>query len=237
MSRPAETQLPPVAETARLAALGDHAEALAEGDPTPRRFLDLLLDGEKYAEAARYVAFALPKREAVWWACRCARLAPEAPKPGDPGPASKALEAAERWVLDPSEENRREAGTDGEAAVGTPAGCAALSAFWSGGSLAPKGLPDVPPADDLTARGVAACVMLAGVVAAPEKAPERYQDFLKIGLDVASGADRWQAVAASPPQPPARGAAPAPPAKPPVIPATAPSPRPTPSTRFRDTWE
>ncbi len=228
MTRPADARdpLPPVAETARLAGI-DPAEVdlpAGPGEPTPRAFLDALMGAAKYGDAARYLAFALPKREAVWWACRCARMAPNAPRPGASTPEALAIQAAEAWVNDPTEENRRECGKAGEAAVGTPAGCASLAAFWSGGSLAPKGVPEVPPGPDLTARGVAAAVMVSGVIASPEKAPERYAAFRDIALAIAEGKDHWQPIAP----------APAPP-KSPTLP-TAP-PRPAGSSRLRDTWE
>jgi len=212
--------LPLVAETARLAGIELDDD---QGEMPPRAFLTALLDAGKFGDAARYLAFALPKREAVWWACKCARLAPLAPGPGESNPQAIALVAAEAWVADPTEENRRACGKAGEDAVGTPAGCASLAAFWSGGSLAPKGLPDVPPAADLTPRGVAAAVMVSGVIASPEKAPERYRAFHNIALEIADAKDHWQAKAA----PSA--------AKPPNPPAT--PPKPASSSRFRDTWE
>lgn len=234
------TPLPPVAETVRLAGLKiDEAELNEEG-LTPRDFLGRLLDRAKFGDAAQYLAFALPKQEAVWWACRCARLAPGAPGPDDKTPAGMAILAAENWLREGTEEARREAGAAGEAVVGTPGGCAALAAFWSGGSLAPKGLPDVPPAEDLTARGVAGAVLLSGVIATPEHAAERYRSFIEIGLAVAEGSDRWTAAA-----PLAAKPAPVPPQPrvspqtiaPPPSPAPPASPRPTTSSRYRDTWE
>lgn len=233
MTRPTESNLPAPAETAQLAGLGEELTALAESSETPARYVDRLLEQQKYGDAARYLAFALPKREAVWWACRCARLAPGSTDSSDAGLAAIALEKAERWVIDPTEENRRAAGIAGEAAVGTPASCAALGAFWSGGSLAPPGLPEVPAAPDLTARSVAGGVMLAGVISQPEKAPERYRAFHDVGLAIADGADRWQAAEAKPvttrPQPVPPSAVKAPPPPPPSRPAS--------STRSRDTWE
>jgi hypothetical protein len=127
----------------------------------------------------------LPKREAVWWACQCVRPAS--------GAAASAIQAAEAWVAEPSEARRRAAQPAAEAAgVGTPAGCAALAAFFSGGSLAPPDLTAVPPADDLTETCVAGALDLAAVQAEPEKAPERYRRFLTLGLEVADGKNRWK---------------------------------------------
>src|SRR5262249_46936566 len=144
---------------------------------------------EEFPDAIRFLAHALPKREAVWWACLCARaVAPSPP----PAPILAALEAAEAWVSDPSEENRRQAMPAAAAATfGTPAGCAALAAFWSGGSLGPPNVPVIPPGEYLTAHGVAGAIMFAAVSSEPEKAPEKYRSFLALGVDVGNGNRPW----------------------------------------------
>ena len=121
---------------------------------TPRQYLDLLVERQLHADAVQFLAHALPKREAVWWACLCARpvLGPEPPPA-----AAAALEAARAWVIDPRDEKRRATFPAAEAAeIGTPAGCAAAAAYFSGGSLAPANLPAVAPAEHLTAHLVAA---------------------------------------------------------------------------------
>src|SRR5215217_9597163 len=128
------------AELSTVSDLGDDARALlATGTPPPKAFIALLLERELHADAVRFLAHGLPRREAVWWAWVCARkVAGAEPAP----PIKAALDATERWIIQPSEEHRRQALQFGEAAdFGTPAGCAALAAFMSTGSLAP---PDAP---------------------------------------------------------------------------------------------
>lgn len=63
-------------------------------------------------DEARLFAYALPRREAVWWACMCARAVPD---PGLPAADALALEAAERWVRRPDDGNRRAAVAAAEA--------------------------------------------------------------------------------------------------------------------------
>jgi hypothetical protein len=133
------------------------------------------------------LAHALPKREAVGWAARCARLSggPKSPE------QQTALEAVERWRLEPSEELRRAALAAAEKAqLNNPAGCAALAVFFTGGSLAPPDVPVVPPGEGLTARAVAGAVLMAAVVSEPEKAEEKYQRFLEQGIAAANGQDQ-----------------------------------------------
>jgi Family of unknown function (DUF6931) len=186
------------AEIGKLFPLGDEAKKLLRDGLTPRQYLDVLLEKQCYIDAVRFLAHALPKREAVWWACLCARSAA-----GTLGtdPQTAALQTAERWVTDPSEANRRAAQDAAETAgMGTPAGCAAMAAFWSGGSMAPPNVPVVPPGETLTAHGVAGAVLLAAVVTEPQKAAEKQRKFLTQGLEVLAGGNRWKEV----PRPPAR---------------------------------
>lgn len=173
------------AEICRQVQLGDEAQALLSDGMTPAEFLDLLTKQGHDADAARFLAHALPKREAVWWACLCARasLATDA-KPA----LLDALKAAEAWVYKPVEENRRAAMARAEA-VGfeSPASWAAVAAFWSGGSMAPPDAPAVPPGEALTGVAVAGAVILAAVQTEPERAAERYRLFLAQGIDIANG--------------------------------------------------
>jgi hypothetical protein len=152
------------AEVCKHFSLGDEAKKLLRDGLTPRQFLDLLVQKEQFPDAARFLAHALPKRE-----------------------------AAERWAADPSEDNRRKAQAAAEAAeMSTPAGCAAMAAFWSGGSLAPPNVPAVPPGEFLTAHGVAGAVMLAAVLTEPQKAPEKYRKFFALGVEVGNGTNKWK---------------------------------------------
>lgn len=158
-------------------------EALRDG-AAPADYLDALMSGGQLPDAVRLLALALPKREAIWWACRCARAAGPAPSSA----ASGALAAAEAWVAEPTEDRRRAAFPAAEAAqFGTPAGCAALAVFLSGGSLAPPEITAVPPAEDLTGKTVAGAVLLASVLTEPERASEKYRVFLADGLAIAEG--------------------------------------------------
>jgi hypothetical protein len=178
------------AEVCRHFPLGEAARKLLHDGLGPRQYLDLLVEKELFADAARFWAHALPKREAVWWACLCSRLSAGA---GMPGPAAAAVQAAEYWAATASEDDRRKAQAAAEAAgLNDPAGCAAMAAFWSGGSLAPPNAPTVPPGEHLTAQAVAGAVMLAAVRTAPEKAPEKYRRFFALGCDVAAGTNRWK---------------------------------------------
>ena len=103
------------------------------------------------------------------------------------------MKAAEKWTSDPSEDNRRAAHAAAEAgAMGSPAGCAALAAFFSGGSLAPPTVAAVPPGETLTAQAATGAVLLAVVLTEPHKAVEKYRKFFALGVDVGNGVNKWK---------------------------------------------
>jgi hypothetical protein len=77
------------------------------------------------------------------------------------------------------------------AGVGTPAGCAGIAAFFSGGSMGPPGTPVVPPGPLLTAKSVAASIILAAVTTEPDKADEKFTAFLDQGIDVVNRIKLW----------------------------------------------
>lgn len=182
------------AEIAARFELGEDAQKLLSQDSAPKQYFDLLAEKQLFPDAVRFLAYALPKREAVYWACLCARrvtgpaTTDTTPEPPAKAKASAALEAALRWVFHPTEENRRaaEAAAKDEG-VKSPAGCAAIAAFFSGGSLGPANVQAVPPEDFMAAQAVAGAVMLSAVLTEPEKAAEKYRDFFALGTQLAEG--------------------------------------------------
>jgi Family of unknown function (DUF6931) len=163
---------------------GDAARRLLTPDLTAGKYLELLIQNKQYIDAVRVLAYALPIRDAITWANSCARQASE------PNPAEKlsaALDAVDKWLAEPSDDNRRAAMKAAEQAeFSTPAGSSALAVFLSGGSLAPPGAPVVPPAEHQASHAVVGAVMLSALAKEPEKAEARYQAFLQHGQKVAA---------------------------------------------------
>src|SRR5437868_1497514 len=134
---------PPARTAAEVAAgvpLSAPAAALVAPGQTARQFFDALVAVPLADDAIRFLAAALPKREAVWWGIQCVRDTAGTPA------ARKAVAAAEAWVKDPTEANRRAAEAAANAARhDTPHGTRAAAAFYAAGSLAPPHLPPAPP--------------------------------------------------------------------------------------------
>ena len=175
------------AELARQLQLDMAACALLAADQTVAEFVMCLALDKQFPAALAMLAHALPKREAVWWGCIAVRRA----NPPDPNSAADtALSAAEAWVYHPDEQSRQPIGEAAtKAGLNTPAGWAAMAAFWSGGSLAPPDSPVVPPQDDLTAKAVAGATTLAAIDDDQQRAAGKSIAFIKIALDIALGGD------------------------------------------------
>lgn len=165
-----------------------------------RAVVQQLVTGAQYAEAVRFVAHALPRREGVWWAWVTAKRASGATPAA---PVKAALEATERWIAQPSDANRRQAWDAAQAAdIGTPAGCAAAAAFFSGESVAPANVQAVPPAEFDAAKMIAGAVLMSVLGTEPEKAPEKFLAAIQQGLDVVAKIKLWPDDSGAPLQPP-----------------------------------
>src|ERR1022692_2386298 len=173
-----------------VAELGEEAMTLLRPDLHPLDYVALLMEKALFPDAVRFVAHALPKREAVWWGWVCARRAAGE----NPPPKIKAaLDATERWIAQPNDENRRSAMAAAQKAeLGTAAGCAGLAAFFSNGSLAPPDAPVVQPGEFLAAKAVSGAVIFAAVAQEPEKAPEKFRSFVAQGVEVTNRVKLWE---------------------------------------------
>jgi hypothetical protein len=131
--------------------------AVEPTDESPIAFLQRLSADGKLQDAVTFCAYLLPRREAVWWACGCARSLL-----GDIRQSQAAgLLAAEAWVYEPDEKRQRaalEIGTRSDS--NDPLTWLALAAGWSGGLLAPHPQKPVPMPHYMTARAARIAIIL-----------------------------------------------------------------------------
>ena len=177
------------AAVAPLAQLDAPALALlnADGEAAPMdppKFCERLVERKLLVDAIRFLAQALPPREAVFWALQCVRET-GAQEPDD----GQMLALAERWVKSPSDDGGR-AGFALAEKSGFKSGAAwvAVGCFWCGPSLAPASAPAVPPAPGLAGKAASGAILLAAVSGKPNEALGRQRRFLELGVAIASGA-------------------------------------------------
>jgi hypothetical protein len=167
--------------------LQEEAKAHLSGGPMPHEFVDRLVRARLYADAMRFLAYGLPKREAVWWACLCVRSVPICCSDEI---AAEAIQAAEAWVKNPSEENREAALTAGGKhnfeMPGAPAAWTAMAAGWSAGAATGDDETVEVPAEHLTAHAASGAIILAAG-AEPDRAEEVSRKFLETGVQIAQG--------------------------------------------------
>lgn len=181
---------PTAADVCQHFDLSPAAKAFLTPDAKPRPYLDLLIEKKLSDDAIMLMAHAMPKREAIWWACQCVRLsAGSALSPQ----AASLLAAAEDWVVKPDDERRRKAFALSEAAnFDPPAGFIGMAVFFSSGSLSLPNLPPVPPKEHLAAGMAGNAVKAAAVAHGGAKAAEYHPRFFALGFDVAAGKNRWK---------------------------------------------
>jgi predicted component of type VI protein secretion system len=179
-TRPAQLSL---VATCTYLEFAEEVSAPAATVKSPDELINQMATEGKFLDALRLRAYLLTKREAVWWGYLCVREDLDQPLPGA---QSAALEAAAAWVADPDEKNRRAAEERAAALKYSGVGATlALSAFWSDGSIAPEGNPDVPPDERLTSQGVAAALISAAYHGDATRAKSRIHNFLSRGKEIA----------------------------------------------------
>ena len=139
-------------------------------------------------ECLIFLAYALPKRCAVWWLTQCTLAAESIKSQADHPMLALAID----WVRKPTEEKRRSSMQMAEALeMASPAAWAGLAAFWSHGSMGPPEAPPVFAADNLTGKAVSTGALIASVLQTPENAPQRRRMFTELGIKIADGQLPW----------------------------------------------
>ena len=136
----------------------EHDISAAPGDEPPLTFLERLRRSGTPEDAVSLLAYALGRREAVWWAAQGVRLLGRIAS----GQTDAPLAAAEAWVRDPDDLRRREAlrlGMTGNSRLATS--WVALAAGWSGGNIGPSAHAIVPATPEMTPKAVRTAILVA----------------------------------------------------------------------------
>jgi hypothetical protein len=176
------------AEICRHFKLGDEGKKVLTPDIPARQFLNLLAEKKLHTDGIQFIAHYLPKRQAVWWGLSCVKevLGEKPPKP-----VAAALNTTERWIAEPTDENRKATlPAAEEAETSTPAGCVAMAAYYADGLPQTADPRQNEKAHYMTAKLVCGGVLLAGAsdalagVSDAAKLRERLEAFFGKGMDV-----------------------------------------------------
>ncbi len=153
-------------------------------ESAPLDYARLLLASPRPADAVIFLAYLLPRREAVWWARQCvgAILGPRAD--------DESFRAADEWVRAPEEDNRQRAREVAGAADSRLATTwLALAAAWSGGSLCAPDLKPMAPPISACAKAANAAIILAITSSDPRAYGRWIADCAQAGIRFAEGGD------------------------------------------------
>lgn len=168
----------------QLAALaGEHASLDGLMDMPPADAF-AALRARSSVEAVHFIAHCLPRLDAVRWVAQC--LASMTPT--NQARRLAARKAINRWLAEPSDNNRRLAFQAGEACgFDTPEGSGCLALFLSGGSLAPPTQEQaVPPPQAVFGQMVAVTVLLAALNDQPANYAARQSQLLDLAEQLAA---------------------------------------------------
>lgn len=158
---------------------------LLNAEMRPESYIGELSTAKKWPDAVKVMARALPPREAVWWACVCARQMKELSSDAS---QISSLEAAENWVRKPTDENRREAFRLTQESASQSAGSlSALAAAFNEGKLPAPDNQNFNLESSVFPQIIGAVVILAASEKQGEHFNEQLQCFLASGKDIACG--------------------------------------------------
>lgn len=162
-------------------ALSDDAVEIMPDCANTLAFLNRLCDEELFHDAFVTLARVLPKQYAIIWGDRCLEICPD----DDINDAEQhCINITRQWISNPDETLRRAALDAAEALeFEGPYAWFAAAVGFSGGSLAPRDLEEVPPPQHLTAVAIAAFLVMLSA-REPDTMGETSRKMIDNGLDM-----------------------------------------------------
>ena len=155
----------------------------AEPDDLPAlQYLQSLAQVGALNKAVAFCAYLLPRREAVWWGCRCVKaLAPQLTAEEAP-----LFKAAEDWVAVPEDDRRITAlELAARSNPNWPSTWLAFAAGWSGGNILLGVQATAPAPPQQTARALRGAVLTAVSRLAPAERNKGLRTCVEDGIKIA----------------------------------------------------
>lgn len=170
--------------TGKYDAINEQVEEIDTELP-PADYLKELIKHKFFEDAITFLAHGLPPRESVWWGCVCVRhVTDDATKQH----SVAALQYAEQWVNDQSEQTRRVCGKYAdEGQYKAPHHLLSAAVFWSGGSIMDESEPAIEPQANMYSHAVAGAILSAVGMAKDEDIDAVYNKYINHGVNIAQG--------------------------------------------------
>ena len=173
-----------------VAGLKHPHTAMLEPAGSAPKFVDALIAGGHHIQAILYLAHAIPPREGILWAWTTIKKLPPALTPEE----LPVLASVEKWIRDPSDENRRKCKQ--AAFVLPPEGSMATlcDAVYFTGNLGEPGGHPVPAPAFSSSKFAGACLILCASQADPQNPSPHFDVCLAQGLEVAQRIKLWDTI-------------------------------------------
>lgn len=163
------------------------SQVMFDPEMRPDALVHDLAQAERWSDAIKIAARTLPPREAVWWACICARKMASI---ADNEAEISALQSAESWVYEPNDKNREKAFELAQAS--DPCRAGGLCAFAA--TFSDSKLPLVDGSESELDKTVFPAMVCGAVVMAAsdgkaDKVIQRFEQFLNSAENIANGGD------------------------------------------------
>ncbi|GAB4361965.1 MAG: hypothetical protein OHK0021_06000 [Bryobacter sp.] len=176
-------------ELARVAMLKPPATDHLPEAQNARHFAELLAAHGHWQSALNYMSHAIPAREGVWWAWYCARKAHAAEEKPE---VQFALGLAEKWIAQPTEENRQRVRQFAEREQVKGAPQHVLEAIVATGDMEdPITGSKAAPLPYMASKYIYAAAIASAYPPDPEKPEVAADDYFRQALTVADRIQAW----------------------------------------------
>lgn len=175
-------QRPSLHELAETLGFPSEVTSMLTPSDTRASFVEKLVRNDQHAAAVLLIASSLSHAQALQWARKLLEdLQAEPQTPLE----TERMEQIDQWLNAPEEDTLRRSIHEKVMAddFQSPWSWLGLGVFWSGKSIAPPDLPDVPPDRFLSSKGIYAALQICALQD-PKNAIDRYLHMIQTGTEL-----------------------------------------------------
>ena len=159
--------------TGQVFSMSEKARKLSDECATRKGFLIALSDNQCFSDAIMLLSYAMPHQKGLQWALKCVR--------NNSHTNNQSLDAAEKWLNEPNEENRAKILPAGIVEQPTSATWLAMATYWSGGCIDDTPIVESAP-DGLVNDSIYSSVMLSVQEIEEDNQLNAYSDAINQGI-------------------------------------------------------